>query len=96
VAYGGTGAATAPAARANLGAVGKYSATIGDGTATAIAITQAVHGLATNGSMHAEVFDATTGVKVYPDITINNTNGSVTFSFTSPPAANSFRIVIIG
>jgi hypothetical protein len=96
VAYGGTGAATAPAARANLGAVGKYTATIGDAAATTITITQATHGLATNGSMHAECFDATTGVKVYPDITINNTNGSVSFSFTSPPAANAYRIVILG
>jgi hypothetical protein len=96
VGFGGTGATTAAAARTNLGAVGKYTATIGDAAATAIAITQATHGLTTNGSMHAECFDATTGVKVYPDITINNTNGTVTFSFTSPPAANSFRIVIIG
>jgi hypothetical protein len=96
VAYGGTGAATAPAARANLGAVGKYTATIGDAAATTITITQATHGLATNGSMHAECFDATTGVKVYPDITINNTNGSVSFSFTSPPAVNAYRIVILG
>jgi hypothetical protein len=96
VAYGGTGAAAAPAARANLGAVGKYTATIGDGTATAIAITQAVHGLATNGSMHAECFDATTGVKVYPDITINPTTGAVTYTFTTAPAANSYRAVIMG
>jgi hypothetical protein len=96
VAYGGTGATAAGAARANLGAVGKYTATIGDGATTAIAITQAVHGLATNGSMHAEVFDATTGVKVYPDITINNGTGAVTITFTSPPAANSYRIVILG
>jgi hypothetical protein len=96
VAYGGTGAVAASAARANLGAVGKYTATIGDGATTAIAITQAVHGLATNGSMHAEVFDATTGVKVYPDITINNGTGAVTITFTSPPAANSYRIVILG
>jgi hypothetical protein len=96
VAYGGTGAATAPAARANLGAVGKYTATIGDGATTAIAITQAVHGLATNGSMHAECYDATTGVKVYPDITINPTTGAVTYTFTSPPAANSYRAVIMG
>jgi hypothetical protein len=86
----------APAARANLGAVGKYTATIGDAAATTITITQATHGLATNGSMHAECFDATTGVKVYPDITINNTTGAVTFTFTTAPAANSYRAVIMG
>jgi hypothetical protein len=96
IGFGGTGAATAPAARANLGAVGKYSATIGDGATTAIAITQAVHGLATNGSMHAECFDATTGVKVYPDITINPTTGTCTFTFATAPAANSYRVTIMG
>jgi hypothetical protein len=96
VGFGGTGATTAAAARTNLGAIGKYTATIGDAAATAITITQATHGLATNGSMHAECFDATTGVKVYPDITINNTNGSVSFTFTTAPAANAYRIVILG
>jgi hypothetical protein len=96
LAYGGTGATTAPTARANLGATGKYTATIGDGATTAIAITQATHGLATNGSMQAQCFDATTGVLAYPDITINNTNGTVTFTFTTAPAANSYRIVIMG
>jgi hypothetical protein len=96
IGFGGTGAATAPAARANLGAVGKYTATIGDGATTAIAITQAVHGLATNGSMHAEVFDATTGVKVYPDIAINNGTGAVTITFATAPAANAYRIVLLG
>jgi hypothetical protein len=96
VGFGGTGATTAATARTNLGAVGKYTATIGDAAATTITITQATHGLATNGSMHAECFDATTGVKVYPDITINNTNGSVSFSFTTAPAANAYRIVLLG
>jgi hypothetical protein len=96
VGSGGTGATTAAAARTNLGAVGKYTATIGDAAATTITITQATHGLATNGSMHAECFDATTGVKVYPDITINPTTGACTFTFTTAPAANAYRITIIG
>jgi hypothetical protein len=96
VANGGTGSTTAAGARTNLGAAGKYTATIGDGATTAIAITQATHGLASNGSMLADCFDATTGSKVYPDITINNTNGTVTFTFTTAPATNAYRVVIMG
>ena len=39
VAHGGTGASTAAAARSNLGATTKVTGTIGDGSATAIAVT---------------------------------------------------------
>jgi hypothetical protein len=96
VADGGTGASTASAARSNLGATGKYSATIGDGSTTAIAVTQGTHGLATNGQMVAAVFDASTGAQVWCDISINNSNGTVTFTFSSAPASNAYRIVIVG
>jgi hypothetical protein len=96
VANGGTGSTTAAGARTNLGAVGKYSATIGDGATTAIAITQGTHGLASNGQMTTQCFDASTGVQVYPDVTINNANGTVTFTFTTAPATNAYRVVIMG
>lgn len=96
VANGGTGATTAAAARTNLGVVGKYSATIGDGTATAIAITQATHGLATNGQMQAQVFDATTGAMIIVDTAINNGTGTVTFTFATAPASNAYRAVVMG
>jgi len=96
VLYGGTGATSASGARTNLGAAGKYTALIGNGSATSIAVTQATHGLATDGAMVAQVFDASTGAQVLCDVTINNANGTVTFGFAVAPTTNSLRIVIIG
>jgi hypothetical protein len=94
--FGGTGAATAPAARTNLGAAGKYTALIGDGAATAYAITQAVHGLAANGALLVATYDAATGDRVYPNENVNNANGTVTVTFGTAPALNSHRVVILG
>lgn len=96
VANGGTGATTAPLARTNLGAVGKYSALIGDGSTTALSITQATHGLASNGQMQAQVFDATTGAMIIVDIAIANATGTVTFTFGLAPATNAYRVVLMG
>jgi hypothetical protein len=96
VGFGGTGATTAAGARTNLGATGKYSALIGDGAATSYTITQATHGLATNGQMLVATYDASTGARVYPDESINNTNGTVTISFSVAPATNAYRVVLIG
>lgn len=96
VANGGTGATTAAGARTNLGATGKFSATIGDGSTTSFTVTQGTHGLASNGQMHAEVFDATSGARVFCDITIANATGNVTFAFAVAPTSNQYRYVIIG
>lgn len=96
VLYGGTGASSAAGARTNLGATGKYSATIGDGSSTSIAITQGTHGLAANAQMTVEVCDASSGDRVYPDISINNSNGTVTIAFAVAPSSNAYRVVLIG
>jgi hypothetical protein len=96
VGFGGTGASTAAGARTNLGAAGKYTALIGNGVATSFTVTQVTHGLASVGSMIAAVYDATTGAMVITDITIDNSNGSVTFAFAAVPASNAYRIVILG
>lgn len=96
VGFGGTGAATAAGARTNLGAIGKYTALIGDGTATTFNITQATHGLAADGSLHVATYNASTGIREYPDETVNNTNGTVTIAFTTAPAANAYRVAIHG
>ncbi len=93
---GGTGAITAAAARTNLGAIGKYSALIGDGSATAISITQATHALAANGQLLVSLYDASTGAQVFTDVTINNATGAVTATFSVAPASNAYRVVIIG
>ena len=93
---GGTGATTAAAARTNLGAVGKYTALIGDASTTAISITQATHGLATTGAMTAQVFDATTGAMIIVDTAISNATGAVTFTFATAPGTSAYRVVIMG
>lgn len=96
VLYGGTGATTASGARANLGATGKYSALIGNGSATTITITQATHGLASNAQMHVALYSASSGAQVYCDVSIDNGNGTVTLTFATAPASNAYRVVIIG
>jgi hypothetical protein len=94
--FGGTGAATAAAARTNLGAKGGYTQTVGDGAATAFTITQATHGLAANGMLVVATYDAATGDRVYPNENVNNANGTVTVTFATAPATNAYRVVIIG
>jgi hypothetical protein len=76
--------------------LGKYSALIGDGSTTVIAIAQSTHRLAANGSLIVQVFDASTGNQVQPDVSINNSNGTVTITFAVAPATNAYRVVIIG
>jgi hypothetical protein len=96
VANGGTGSGTAAGARTNLGATGKYTALIGDNSSTTITITQATHGLASDGSMVAAIYDASSGDQVQTLITINNGTGAVSFKFNTAPTTNQYRIVIIG
>jgi hypothetical protein len=93
---GGTGSTTAAGARTNLGAAGVYTALVGDGSSTSIAVTQATHGLAATGALLVMVYDASTGALVFPDISIANGTGTVTLAFTVAPASNAYRVVIIG
>jgi hypothetical protein len=89
----GDGTYAAPAA---TGASPRYSALIGNASATTFSVTQATHGLASNGTNVPTVYDAATGEKVYPYIAVNPANGTVTVTFTGiVPAANSYRIVIL-
>lgn len=83
-------------AGANPARTGKYSALIGDGSATSIAITQATHGLASNGQMAVALYDASSGAQVLTDVSINNANGTVTLTFAVAPTSNQYRVVIIG
>lgn len=82
--------------RTTAGGTIKYTALIGNGSSTSFNITQGTHGLAADGSMVAQVFDASSGAEVQCDITINNSNGTVTFAFAVAPGTNAYRIVIIG
>jgi phage FluMu protein gp41 len=91
VAHGGTGASTAAAARTNLGATTKVTSTIGDNSATAIAVT---HNLGTNDVM-CEVYDASSLETVECEVDRTSTN-AVTFTFASAPGTNAYKVVIIG
>jgi hypothetical protein len=93
---GGTGSTSATGARSNLGAVGKYSALIGDGSNASISITQATHGLAVDGTNMVSIYDASTGAQVMADVTVAPGTGTVTIVFTTAPASNAYRVVIIG
>lgn len=88
--------ADAATGRATLGAVGKYSALIGDNSATSFNITQGTHGLASNAQMIVSIYDASTGAQVITDVSINNSNGTVTIAFAVAPASNAYRVVLIG
>ena len=69
----------------------KYTATIGDNTATSIAVT---HGLGSQW-VTAQVFDASTNALVECDITLTSST-QTTFTFAVAPATNAFRVVITG
>jgi len=91
VAHGGTGASSAADARSNLGATTKVTGTIGDGSATAIAVT---HNLGTNDVI-CEVYDASSLETVECEVDRTSTN-AVTFTFASAPSSNAMKVVIIG
>lgn len=69
----------------------KYTGTIGDGASTAIAVT---HGL---GSQYvtAQVYEASSGNQVECDITLTSST-QTTFTFTTAPSSNQYRVVITG
>ena len=98
VAYGGTGASTAPTARANLGATTKVGANItGTGSATSFVIT---HSLNTS-DVTVGVYDTLSGDNdiVYPEIRISTVN-TVTIMFdvapVGGPTPQTYRVVVIG
>jgi hypothetical protein len=69
----------------------KYTATIGDGSSTSIAVT---HSLGTQDVM-AQVRDASTNAVVECDITQTSTTVT-TFAFAVAPASNAYKVVIVG
>jgi hypothetical protein len=69
----------------------KYAQTIGDGSATSIAVT---HSLGSQDVI-VQVRDAVTNLQVECDVTATNTN-VVTLAFASAPALNSLRVTVTG
>jgi hypothetical protein len=98
VANGGTGSGTAAGARTNLSVPGRYSAYVGDAVASSFTISQATHGLRGDAGMIVQVYDvsAVPAIQVEADVTVHNSTGAVTVSFTSVPTANQYLVVIVG
>lgn len=92
VANGGTGAATAAAARAALGVPGRFAQAVGDGVATAITVT---HNLGTQ-DVQVQVFRATTPWdQVICDVTAPTAN-TVALAFAVAPTAGQYRVSVMG
>lgn len=92
IANGGTGAVTAAAARTALGATGKVSFTIGDGTNTEYTLN---HLLGTR-DVQVEVYrNSTPWDKVMVDVE-RPTVDDVLVRFAVAPATDTFRVVVVG
>jgi len=83
--------AVTPATLASYtGLLKKYSATFGDGTATTYTITHSLNSL----DAHVAVYVVATGAEVMCDIVRSSVN-AVQLSFSSAPATNTLRCVVI-
>lgn len=89
IANGGTNASTAAAARTNLDVPRRYATVVPSGSTTATI----THNLGTKDVV-AEVYEDTSGITVYCDVTRTNTN-TVTLGFSVAPSANQYRVVIL-
>lgn len=92
IAYGGTGATTAAAARANLAATGKYSATIGNGASTSFTVTHSLNSY----DVTVEIYETASKKTVYADVTRSSVNALVIDGFTAIPATNALTVVVTG
>lgn len=91
VAKGGTGAVDAAGAKTNLGFMTRFAADIGDGSSTTITVT---HNLGTL-DVTVAVYLKSTGAQVFCDVVAATTN-TVTITFATAPASNTYRAVVIG
>jgi len=69
----------------------KYTGTIGDNSATSIAVT---HGLGSQW-VTAQVFDASSNAQVECDVVLTSST-QTTFTFATAPTTNQYRVVITG
>lgn len=92
ISYGGTGATTADAARSNLGATGKFSANVGDGTSTSIVLN---HNFSTRDVTILVRENASPYEQVFCNVEMDSTN-SVTLKFSEAPSTDAYRAVVVG
>jgi hypothetical protein len=92
IAHGGTGATTAAGARAALGTIGKYTATLGNGVATSFAVPHNLN----SAAIGVEVWDIASGTTVYVDIHRTDNNTVTVDGFGTPPASNAFGVIVWG
>lgn len=89
---GGTGGATAAAARTALGTPSKFAAAIGDGSTTSIVVT---HNLNTQDVI-VQVYTAS-GNFAEVNVEVQNTSvNTITLVFAVAPASGAYRVVVIG
>lgn len=91
IASGGTNATTAAAARTNLAVPGKYTATIGNGSSTSIAVNHALGTRAVVVSVH----DASTFDEVECDVVKTDT-ANVTLGFAVAPSSSGLVVTVVG
>lgn len=92
IAQGGTGAGTAAGARTNLGALTRYAADVGDGSATSIVVT---HNLGTRDVLPMLRENASPWAYKTPDWEATSTN-TITVRFSVAPSAAQYRVIIAG
>ena len=93
LANGGTGATTAAAARANLGAVGKFAADIGNGSATSFVLN---HGLNTLDVSLVLRRNATPRDRVEADWEATDANNVTVKNVLVAPTAAELRAIVFG
>jgi hypothetical protein len=90
--HGGTGATSAAEARSNLGAIGRYTTTIGDGEESNFVIT---HNLGTRNVWVAIRETNSPYSLVYAGVEITSTN-TVTVYFAEVPTTNQYTVIVLG
>jgi hypothetical protein len=88
---GGTGSTTAAGAKTALGFMGRFAVDVGDGAATSVTVTHNLNSL----DVIVALFEKTSGLEVYANVTHATVN-TVTLAFSTAPAATSLRCVVIG
>ena len=92
VLYGGTGATTPAQARINLGTIGKYTSTFGDGAATSYVVTHNLN----STQVGVELYEVATGQTVYADVRRTSVNAVTIDGFVTAPATGALGIVVWG